>query len=67
MTRRDWWLGVTLVVLALLAHALVPRYEWSAPSGGSILRIDRWLGQTEVMKYYEGRFRTAAEIAATKK
>ena len=31
-TRRDWWIGVVTIALALLAHAVipqyVPRYEW---------------------------------------
>lgn len=35
VTRLDWWIGVVLVVLAILAHALVPRYEYqqAGPSG----------------------------------
>lgn len=47
MTRGDWWLGVTLVTLALLAHAAFPRYEWRPLSDSSAywLRIDRWTGR----------------------
>jgi hypothetical protein len=44
MTRRDWWLGIAVVVLTLLLHAAVPRYEWRT-AGRGMLRIDRWTGQ----------------------
>lgn len=52
MTRRDWWIGVLLIVLAVLAHALVPRYEYRnfgefAP--GIFTRIDRWTGSAELV------------------
>ena len=26
VTRRDWWIGVGLIVMALLAYAVAPRY-----------------------------------------
>ncbi len=32
MRRLDWWLGVVLVVLATLLHALIPRYELLVPA-----------------------------------
>ena len=45
-----WWLGVAVIVLAILVHALVPRYEWRtldyAPR--HLLRIDRWTGDLEL-------------------
>jgi hypothetical protein len=45
MTRRDWYIGVTLIAVAVLLHALLPRYEWRAgPSDRHLIRIDRWTG-----------------------
>ena len=46
ITRRDWWIGVGLIVLALLVHALVPRYEYrnATPNPTRFVRIDRWTG-----------------------
>lgn len=51
MTRTDWWLGVVLLVAALLAHAAFPRYEWTHQQGGTgsalaMIRLDRWTGRT---------------------
>jgi hypothetical protein len=48
MTRRDWWLGVTVVVLAILVHAALPRYTWTHVVGGFIMRTDRWSGSASV-------------------
>lgn len=45
MTRRDWWLGVGLVALAILLHAAFPRYEWRNVKGVPLVRIDRWTGR----------------------
>jgi hypothetical protein len=49
MARRDWYIGVLLLALALLAHALVPRYEWQAVAGEprQLIRVDRWTGTAE--------------------
>ena len=47
MTRRDWWLGVAVLALVILVHALLPRYEWSVSPMFGILRFDRWTGRTE--------------------
>ncbi len=44
VTRRDWWLGVALVVGAILVHAAWPRYDWRHIAGGVFVRIDRWTG-----------------------
>jgi hypothetical protein len=44
MTRRDWWIGVLLVALALLGHAAMPRYQWQHQGGFVWLRVDRWTG-----------------------
>ena len=47
ISRRDWWIGIVLVVLTILVHALVPRYEYQQAGPGSIawVRVDRWPGQ----------------------
>jgi hypothetical protein len=51
VTRRDWWIGIALVVAALLFHALVPRYEWHTVRWGAnrdhLIRVDRWFGTAE--------------------
>lgn len=55
MTRRDWWLGVAVVTLALLAHAALPRYTWFPMRGdgpGSaigMVRVDHWRGTTTLV------------------
>lgn len=61
MTRRDWWIGIALVVAALLAHALFPRYEWSPQRGGmgssfGMIRIDRWTGTTSLVSPTSGSY-----------
>lgn len=51
---RDWWLGVTLVALAILLHGLIPRYEWrefTRTSAGQYgIRIDRWTGEAQRLR-----------------
>ncbi len=49
MTRRDWWLAVTMLALAITLHALFPRYEWRDPGGEgqTYLRFDRWTGRSQ--------------------
>ena len=45
-SRREWWIGVVLVVLAILVHALVPRYEYlTGPRGIAWVRVDTWTGR----------------------
>jgi hypothetical protein len=66
MTRRDWWLGIAAVVLALLVHAAVPRYDWRIAQGRPAIRIDRWLGRADVGGFDQGRWLTAAEFSARK-
>ena len=49
MRRRDWWIGVGLVVAGLVLHAFYPRYEWrhtAAPS--QMIRVDTWTGEATV-------------------
>jgi hypothetical protein len=54
MTRRDWWIGVGVIALALMAHAVipqyVPRYEWRHESANRWLRVDRWTGTAEPVR-----------------
>lgn len=51
MVRRDWWLAVLILALALLVHAAVPRYELvsSGMGGVAFIRFDRWTGRAEVV------------------
>lgn len=44
MTRRDWWIGIMILVVVLLFQALFPRYEWRQIGGAFFARIDRWTG-----------------------
>ena len=56
MTRRDWWFGVPVVSLSLLAHAACPRYEYMVvrESIGDVIKIDRWTGDNELMFIISG-------------
>ena len=50
ISRREWWIGVVLVVLAILVHALVPRYEYQHDPGSiAWVRVDRWTGRALVI------------------
>lgn len=53
ITRRDWWLAIGGILVALLANALLPRYEWRDPGGDSAqyIRIDRWKGTAQVGQF----------------
>lgn len=54
MTRRDWWLGVGLVVATVLFHAVFPRYEFYGFADSAVQgwrRYDRWSGVTTVERY----------------
>lgn len=46
--RRDWWIGVAAIVLAILIHALIPRYEWRQQDQ-VLIKIDRWTGDATRM------------------
>jgi hypothetical protein len=50
VTTRAWFLGVAAAVLAVVAHAAIPRYEWRpSPEFADVLvRVDRWTGRAEV-------------------
>lgn len=49
MRPRDWWIGVALVVGAIVFHAMYPRYE-VRNSSSYVLRIDRWTGNPAVLR-----------------
>ena len=48
MTRRDFWLGVVVIVAAILTHTAFPRYEWRQSTikttTPAMIRIDQWFG-----------------------
>ena len=48
MTRRDWWFGILCLVVGLLLHAALPRYDWRQVSAQGFVRIDHWTGTAEV-------------------
>ena len=52
MTRRDWWLGIALVAVVLVLHALVPRYDYRATDqpGEVWMKIDRWTGDASLVR-----------------
>ena len=55
MTRSHWWLGVLLLVAAVVGHAFLPRYEWHTQPGiGRSVRIDRWTGAVTWVMYDAG-------------
>jgi hypothetical protein len=49
MTKQHWWLGVLVIVLALAAHAALPRYDWRPVTGHPtvLVRVDRWTGRAD--------------------
>jgi hypothetical protein len=68
LNRRDWWIGIALVVAALLVHAALPRYEWRETMGGRrAVRIDRWTGNAEWGGFADevsGRWMSVPDITA---
>lgn len=51
MTRRDWWIGILVLVAAIVAHAAMNRYSWhlydidgQGQNARALLRIDRFTG-----------------------
>jgi hypothetical protein len=51
MTRRDWWVGILMLVAAIVAHAAMSRYSWhlytiegQGQNARALLRIDRFTG-----------------------
>ena len=48
MTDNKMWLAVIAVAVAILVHALVPRYEFSTAAtatSATVLGFDRWSGK----------------------
>lgn len=58
VSKRDWFIGVVVLALGMLAHSAIPRYEWregarsASPIGPvqQMIRIDRWTGQVEILR-----------------
>lgn len=67
MTRRDWWLGISAIVIAVLLHASVPRYEWRQFSDRALVRIDRWFGTAQVGSLVGGTWKSAEDRRAETK
>jgi len=51
MARRDWWIGILVLVAAIVAHAAMNRYSWhlytiegQGQNARVLLRIDRFTG-----------------------
>ena len=51
MTRRDWWLGILVLVAALFAHSAINRYAWhvytipgQVPETQALVKIDKFTG-----------------------
>jgi len=61
MTRRDWWLGITVLVLVAALHAAVPRFEYRN-TGTMFFRIDRWTGTVERGGWSGGRWNPALSV-----
>jgi len=66
MTRRDWWLGVAAVGIAILFHAAFPRYDWRGGGSAPLVRIDRWTSQVDHMRLYQGRYYTVTQLTPPK-
>lgn len=47
MSRREWWIGIVLIGVALLGHVALPRYDVMV-SDHAFVRVDRWTGHVEV-------------------
>jgi len=56
ISRREWWLGIAAVVLAILWHATFPRYEWRSAIGVGLIRVDRWTGSAVLGRWVDGRW-----------
>jgi hypothetical protein len=52
MTQRDafWWALLGVIVVAIFAHAFLPRYEWResrGPDSVSLVIYDKWTGRLQ--------------------
>lgn len=50
VTPRQFWIGITLLIVAVLAHAAFPRYDWRQDREAPVVwtRIDRWTGTLQL-------------------
>ena len=52
MNRRDWWIGIVLLTIVSLTHALLPRYSFEIRDGRevgvAVYRIDRLTGTIDL-------------------
>lgn len=48
--QRTIWVSATIVALAIVFHAAIPRYEWRIEEG-AVLRFDRWTGSSVAGRY----------------
>lgn len=71
MTKIEWWIAA--LVVAVLVHALVPRYDWRpiGSEGASYVRIDRWTGDATIGMFYNkdqnhlsGHWKSLVELGA---
>jgi hypothetical protein len=60
------FLGAVLVAVAILVHAIVPRYEWRAvdANGSAIVVYDRWTGRFQRAVWQEDSTIKAMELWA---
>jgi len=52
MTQKDawWWAFLGVLVAAIFAHTLLPRYDWKEvrdPNSVSVLVYDKWTGRMQ--------------------
>jgi hypothetical protein len=52
--------AVGVVTLAIVFHALFPRYEWRDVRGVPIMRVDRWTGHAEIGRFVDGQWQRNA-------
>jgi hypothetical protein len=56
MTKNDawWWAFLGVIVVAIFAHAFLPRYEWREVREASTLSVvvyDKWTGRFQRAVY----------------
>ena len=52
MRPRHFWIGIALLVFALIAHAAIPRYEFRhVPESRYWVRTDRWTGSAVIGQF----------------
>lgn len=66
MTPRNWYLGLSILVVAILLHAAIPRYTWSHVESTIWTRADRWTGGIELWHASNGVMQPATQTQASK-